>query len=358
MPGPVCRHTGAVADLHVRLDRALDQAGVHGAIARDGLLAVVVAAASAGLVVAGLGPLAEIVGVTLAGGQRHAVVVVVVLQALILALRRLRPVGCLLLVVGAQVALAAVLPDQTTVRLVAPLVAVYGVGTVLPARRVVGWVGTAVVLEAAGGAIAGVAVGPTLRPLLGGDLGRSPLVATSALVWVLGAAVLALGYLLAALAGVLAASRRPNLRLVADQADAALRAQAARHDLAARAERSRMARELHDIAAHHLSGLVVQAAAAERLVDIDATTAKDAVRSIRAQGKEALANLRLVVGVLRERVDGPDSDVVAGLGLDGFGRLVDDARRLGNEVSVEVAGEPYALTPLADVTAYRVLLSR
>jgi signal transduction histidine kinase len=61
-----------------------------------------------------------------------------------------------------------------------------------------------------------------------------------------------------------------------------------------------MARELHDIAAHHLSGMVVQTAVVERLIDRDPQAAKEAAAWIRAQGKETLHNLRLVVGALRE----------------------------------------------------------
>ncbi|RIJ53918.1 histidine kinase, partial [Clavibacter lycopersici] len=74
------------------------------------------------------------------------------------------------------------------------------------------------------------------------------------------------------------------------------------------AERTRMARELHDVAAHHLTALVVQAGAAERLVDLDPERAKDSLRGIRLQGRETLDALRSIVGILRQAPDGEGGD--------------------------------------------------
>ena len=131
-------------------------------------------------------------------------------------------------------------------------------------------------------------------------------------------------------------------------------------------ERSRMARELHDIAAHHLSGLVVQAGAIERLIDRDPEAAKRATGAVRAEGKETLANLRAVVGVLREstpstaadgtgnpHLDAESSAPVPGLAV--VDQLLDAARTNGDNLDVSVAGEPYVLPPIADITSYRVL---
>ncbi|OLT50920.1 hypothetical protein BJF88_02045 [Cellulosimicrobium sp. CUA-896] len=106
-------------------------------------------------------------------------------------------------------------------------------------------------------------------------------------------------YLGAALVGEYVATRRS---LLAELRDRVRQAEREREVLAAQAvleERGRMARELHDVAAHHLSGIVVQAAAAERLVEADPERAKESLRRIRAQGRETLDNMRLVVGLLR-----------------------------------------------------------
>ena len=119
------------------------------------------------------------------------------------------------------------------------------------------------------------------------------------------------------------------------------------------AERTRMARELHDIAAHHLTGLVVQAGAAERLVDVDPERAKESLRSVRSQGRETLDSLRSIVGILRETGD----DATGPPRCPGCAtwRLVAAARAAGTVVDERVEGELPTLAPLADVTAYRTV---
>nr|WP_228506793.1 histidine kinase [Frigoribacterium sp. VKM Ac-2530] len=115
-----------------------------------------------------------------------------------------------------------------------------------------------------------------------------------------------------------------------------------------------MARELHDIAAHHLTGLVVQAGAAERLVDVDPERAKESLRSVRSQGRETLDSLRSIVGILRET--GDDATGTAPVpGLRDVGGLVAAARAAGTVVDERVEGELPTLAPLADVTAYRTV---
>nr|WP_241744212.1 histidine kinase [Cellulosimicrobium arenosum] len=113
-----------------------------------------------------------------------------------------------------------------------------------------------------------------------------------------------------------------------------------------------MARELHDVAAHHLSGIVVQAAAAERLVDRDPERAKESMRRIRSQGRETLDNLRLVVGLLR----GPgDTEAAPQPTLADVPGLLADARAAGADVQDQTRGDPCALAPSTQLTVYRVL---
>ena len=71
-------------------------------------------------------------------------------------------------------------------------------------------------------------------------------------------------------------------------------------------ERRRLAGELHDVAAHHLVGIVVQAAALERLIDRDPQTAREAAQQLRRQAKETLSGLRSVVGLLRSDAETRD----------------------------------------------------
>nr|WP_254061986.1 histidine kinase [Clavibacter michiganensis] len=119
-----------------------------------------------------------------------------------------------------------------------------------------------------------------------------------------------------------------------------------------------MARELHDVAAHHLTALVVQAGAAERLVDLDPERAKDSLRGIRRQGRETLDALRSIVGILRQGSDGEgggEAGTAPVPGLADLPGLVAAARTSGTEVEERATGEAPALAPLADVTAYRTV---
>ena len=127
-------------------------------------------------------------------------------------------------------------------------------------------------------------------------------------------------------------------------------------------ERRRLAGELHDVAAHHLAGIVVQAAALERLIDRDPQTARDAAQQLRRQAKETLSGLRSVVGLLR-------SDAEAGEpspGLRDLSELVASTRTLGVDIELldggilssradeADVGDALILSPLADTAVFRV----
>ena len=167
----------------------------------------------------------------------------------------------------------------------------------------------------------------------------------------------------AAAVGVTVATRRRNVALLEARAAAVEAEREADTRRAVEAERLRMARELHDVAAHHLTGLLVQASAAERLVTRDHDGAREAILEVRRQGKQALDNLRTVVGVLRD--DGATGAAATGAapagadlgpvpGLAVLPDLVAAARGLGDDVALHVTGTAYPLAPVADVTAYRV----
>nr|BFF17756.1 hypothetical protein GCM10025730_12770 [Promicromonospora thailandica] len=166
-------------------------------------------------------------------------------------------------------------------------------------------------------------------------------------------------YVVSAFVGTTVATRRSNAALLRQRAVDLVRTEQARTQAAIVAERSRMARELHDVAAHHLSGLVVQAAAVERQIDSDPESAKRGTAWIRAQGKETLDSLRLIVGVLRER-PGADGEHAADPhdapppGLDALDALVRTARAAGDTVELTRAGTSRDLSPIADAAFYRV----
>lgn len=311
--------------------QGLSRLGARGPATSDLLLAVVVAVLMAGIAVLTVTAAAEDVP-----GARAVlpwIVVVVVVQSLALALRRVRLGVCLALVVGAQVVLTVLAPD-VSVRALAAVIAGATIGTSLPAGRALRVAGAVALVEAAGCTVA-----VTVRGA-GGDAVLQH-GASSLILW--GASVLAGTYL---------ATRRDHLRLVQERAAQLERERDARVRVAVADERARLARELHDVAAHHLSGMVVQAAAVERLVGRDPDAARAGAVWLRDQGRATLDNLRQVVGLLRGD-DAPDGTAPVP-GLAALGDLVRDARALGDEVELVEAGDGPPLPPLADVSLYRV----
>ncbi|HYM57836.1 MAG TPA: sensor histidine kinase [Solirubrobacteraceae bacterium] len=131
------------------------------------------------------------------------------------------------------------------------------------------------------------------------------------------------------------------------------REQLQRERVAVGEERARIARELHDVVAHSVGVMVVQAQGARRVLDRDPERAGEALRSIEETGRSALTEMRRSLGVLREEGSGAALEPQPGIGdLDG---LVEDARGAGLEIELRVAGEPRALPPGIDLSAYRIV---
>lgn len=119
------------------------------------------------------------------------------------------------------------------------------------------------------------------------------------------------------------------------------------------AERARIARELHDVIAHALTGIVVQASVEARLGGDPDDTRVATLRSIEERGREAMTELRRLLGLLREDGQATGSDPLPSLaGAEG---LVDGMRHAGHEVSFERVGDFDALPPAVDLAGYRVL---
>jgi signal transduction histidine kinase len=121
-------------------------------------------------------------------------------------------------------------------------------------------------------------------------------------------------------------------------------------------ERSRIARELHDVVAHHMSVISIQAQVAPYLVENPSEELKENLAGIRENALEALTELRRVLGVLRSEQPGdpaghhhPQPTLAE---LDG---LVDNVRGAGLEVTTEISGRPRPLTPGVELTAYRII---
>jgi signal transduction histidine kinase len=122
---------------------------------------------------------------------------------------------------------------------------------------------------------------------------------------------------------------------------------------AAAEEQARIARELHDIIAHNVSVMTVQAAAAGDAFETQPGRAREALGSIESTGREALTELRRLLGNVDSN-DGP-SAFSPQPGLDGLGTLVQQVRAAGLPVELSVEGRPVELPPGIDLSAYRIV---
>jgi signal transduction histidine kinase len=118
-------------------------------------------------------------------------------------------------------------------------------------------------------------------------------------------------------------------------------------------ERSRIARELHDVVAHHMSVIAIQAEAAPYRVPDPPKELTSSFADIRANALQALAELRRVLGVLRAERD--DDQAAPQPTLGGLGELVAGARGAGLAVETAVGGTPRPLPTGVEVSAYRIV---
>jgi signal transduction histidine kinase len=118
-------------------------------------------------------------------------------------------------------------------------------------------------------------------------------------------------------------------------------------------ERARIARELHDVIAHNVSGIVIQASVERRALDTERPDTQKALEDIENAARDSLVELRRLLGVLRRTDDEPALAPQPGLAaLDG---LVDHVREAGVAVDVRVEGEPVKLSAGLDLAAFRVV---
>src|ERR1017187_3503783 len=161
--------------------------------------------------------------------------------------------------------------------------------------------------------------------------------------------VLALPWLL----GVAIWSLRDRQGKLADQT---IELQAEREENASQAvfaERVRIARELHDVVAHHVSVIGVQAAAARRVMDRQPARAAEALSSIENSSRRAVTELHRLLGFLRRA--GETDDLSPQPGLAQLGDLIAAAGQGGLVVDLTIKGEARPLSPTLEVSAYRVI---
>lgn len=124
-------------------------------------------------------------------------------------------------------------------------------------------------------------------------------------------------------------------------------------------ERARIARELHDVVTHHVSVMVIQAGAAEAALQRRPDDARGAIRAIGATGRQAMADMRTMLGVLGpERPSGsPENSLPTEPlpGLDQLGPLIESLRAAGLAVELTVVGQPQRLHPGVELSAYRII---
>ncbi|MFC8191479.1 sensor histidine kinase [Cellulomonas sp. NPDC057328] len=271
-------------------------------------------------------------------------VAVLALQAGALAVWRARPRAAVVATAAALPALL-VLGGAVGAGLMAVLVATYRAVLARPARRLTPTLLAAGALVAVGVAAAETRIGTAAWPA-----------AVAGLLQALGAVGLPLAL------GSAVGSRRDAVAALARTVEAQGRARDALVQVAVERERTAMARELHDIAAHHLSGIAVMTAAIGRQIDVDPDGAKRAVAQVREQSTAMLRDLRHLVVLLRD-VDSP-SDPAAPVRMEtlaGVADLAARAREAGLDVTLDTAGPVAELAasgavgPLAQLAAYRVV---
>lgn len=263
------------------------------------------------------------------GGPRWSTAPTLAVLAVALAWRRRAPVltaGFVTVITVLDSYLAQ--PPNSATLVVVWIVAFFAVGAAHDRRRVLAGAGLVLVASAL--------MAPTGRNSNLADL----------------IAAMSISTLLPYLAG-LAWRRQAQVRALGAEAE---RLAAERDETAQRAaeeERSRLARELHDVISHTVGTIVVQAGAGDVLLDRDPQAARASLQAIETSAREAMGELRRLLGLLRSDQEGGSRSPQPGLArLD---ELVERVRSAGLPVALRVEGQPRPLPAAVDLSAYRIL---
>ncbi len=161
-------------------------------------------------------------------------------------------------------------------------------------------------------------------------------------------------------------ARSAHLEIMKERAELAAARQQEEARRATMAERLRIARELHDVVAHHLSVVVILAQGAQRTIGRDPGRAMAAMTQVEQTGRTALEEMRGLLGLLRsgeQADDGADADAGGGAGqarlappgLADIGALAQEMRAAGLPVTVHTAGEPGEIREDVGLTVYRIV---
>jgi signal transduction histidine kinase len=160
-------------------------------------------------------------------------------------------------------------------------------------------------------------------------------------------------FAIAWLAGLAVRDRGVRAEAAEELARQAERERAATARAAVAEERARIARELHDIVAHAVSVIVLQAGAVRHHLPADLEQDRNALRNIEQTGRSALSEMRRLLGAMRR--DGDAVDLSPHPRLDNLDGLIAEMRQAGLDVRLHVDGDPIPLPSTLDLSAYRVV---
>ncbi len=277
-----------------------------------------------------------VVGVALRAdaSTRPLALALAVAATAILVLRRSVPTATLAISGGLVVALFAVDHAAGAVAVIAPAIALYSLALSRGGVHLV----AAVVAAAAAVMVADV--------FFAGHNPHALTLQTAAHVALIAVPVLAAEAL---------RNRRSYVQLLVERLELAERSREEEAQRRAEQERLRIARELHDVVAHTLTTINVQAGVAAHLADREPGRAGRALAAIEAASRDALDELRAILGVLRE-ADAAEVPLEPAPGLDDLSSLVNRFREGGSQIELEVEGEPPERIPEAvQLAAYRIV---
>ncbi|MYZ39555.1 sensor histidine kinase [Streptomyces sp. MnatMP-M17] len=274
----------------------------------------------------------QVVGV----GPRLVAIVTVALLSLSVALRRRAPEKTLLFVLSLGLA-QVVLDVAANPADFAMLVAIYTVSAQGGPR----WASQ---LALTGGLLA--------API---SQVRWPEAGTSTAGRVVVAVVMGVPFALAWVLGDSVRTRRAYFDQLEERATRLEKEREAQAKVAVAAERARIARELHDVVAHNVSVMVVQADGAAYVLDAAPDQAKEALETISSTGRQALAEMRRLLGVLRTGDTKEGGEYVPQPDVGQIEELVEKVRGAGLSVDFKIEGTPRPLPSGVELTAYRIV---
>jgi signal transduction histidine kinase len=154
--------------------------------------------------------------------------------------------------------------------------------------------------------------------------------------------------------GVALGTRTEQARELSIRVEAAERDRTLAAERATTEERSRIARELHDVVAHSVSVMVVQASGVRRLLKEDQEREREALVSVEQIGRQALTEMRRMLGVMRTGEEQPAA-LAPQPGLQHLDRLIAQVEEAGLPVTLHIEGERPDLSPGVDLSAYRIV---